>query len=254
VNAVITIKEIAAQRPHLKDALGLYEKVTEFNRLIGEMSASALPSPGDICYPPSSIDPLIESFSSVVDVPMDILAPLKEAMRLGQVDISSLPFNETPAFSLPYHEDELAGFLFLIGRPFFLRLGSSLNISSLFWEEGRCPVCNAAPSLSFLRQEEGKVLSCSYCSSRGTWHRIGCPHCQNRDARELEIIEVEQEKGFRIDLCNECKSYLKTMDEGLLSEYTPELLDIISLPLDILAQDRGYKRRSPNPIGMTKMI
>ncbi len=249
---MFAIKEIAERRPHLKDALRLYEKVTEFDRLMGKMNAVA-PSPGDICYPPSSIDLLIESFSSVFEVPLDILAPLKEAMKLGQVDLSRLPLNETPAFSLPYHEDELTGLLFLISRPYFLRLRGSLNGHDVFWEEGRCPVCHAAPSLSFLRREEGKALSCSYCSSRGAWHRVGCPHCQNRDARKLEIIEVEQEKGFRIDLCNECKSYLKTADEGLLSEYTADLLDIMSLPLDILAQDRGYKRRSPNPIGMTRI-
>lgn len=249
---MMTIEEITEQRPYLKDALRLYGKVAEFNRLIGEMNAAAL-SAGDVSYPPGSIDPLFESFSSIFDVPMDILAPLKEAMKLGQVDLSRLPFNETPAFSLPYHEDELTGLLFLISRPFFLLLGNSLNVSAVFWEEGRCPVCNAVPSLAFIKEEEGKTLSCSYCSSRGTWHRIGCPHCQSRDAKKLEIIEVEQEKGFRIDLCNECKSYLKTMDEGLLGEYTPELLDIISLPLDILAQGRGYKRRSPNPIGMIKM-
>jgi len=249
---MITIEELAEQRPHLKDALGLYAKVTEFTRLTGKTNISA-PSPGDICYPPVSVEPLFESFSSSFDVPMDILAPLKEAMKLGQVDLTRLPLNETPAFSLPYHEDELANLLFLISRPFFLSLGSPLNVSSLFWEEGRCPVCNAVPSLSFNRQEEGKTLFCSYCSSRGTWHRIGCPGCRNRDARKLELIEVEQEKGFRIDLCNECRGYIKTMDERLLSEYTPELLDIISLPLDILAQGRGYKRRSPNPIGIIKM-
>lgn len=247
-----TLEEIAGKKPYLKDALGLYQKVTEFNRAIESMNLAAL-SPGDISYPPSFVDPVIESFSSIFDVPIDILVPLAEAMRLGQLDLSRLPLNETPAFSLPYHQDELESLLFLISRPFFLRLGSLLAVSSVFWEEGRCPVCRAVPSLSFINQEEGRTISCSYCSSRGKWHRIGCPHCQNRDARKLEILQVEQEKGFRIDLCNECKSYIKTMDESLLSEYPAELLDIISLPLDILAQGRGYKRLSPNAIGMRKM-
>ena len=249
---MITIEKIADQRPHLKDALRLYEKVTEFNRLTEEVNTAAL-SPGDISYSPGAIDPLFESFSSIIDVPVDILAPLKEAMKLGQVDLTRLPLNETPAFSLPYHEDELAGLLFLISRPFFLRLSSSLKASSLFWEEGRCPVCHSVPSVAFIKQDEGKTLYCSYCSNSGKWHRIGCPHCQNRDARKVELLEVEQERGFRIELCNECKSYSKTMNESLLSEYTPELLDVMSLPLDILAQGRGYKRLSPNPIGMIKM-
>ncbi len=247
---MITTTEIAEQRPHLKDTLRLFDKVTEFNRL--NMNAIAL-NAGDVSYPPDSLDPLFESFSSLFDVPGDILAPLKEAMRLGQTDLSRLPLGETPAFSLPYHEDELTSLLFLISRPFFLLLGGSSNASAAFWEEGRCPACYSSPALSFMKQEEGKMLYCSYCSRSGTWHRIGCPHCQNRDARKLEILEVEQEKGFRIDLCNECKSYRKTADHALLSEYTADLLDIVSLPLDILAQARGYKRLSPNPVGMIKM-
>jgi FdhE protein len=245
-----TLEEIAQTVPHLKDVLGLYRKVTEFNQLMGKLDTL---SPVDTAYPPSSIDPVFGSFSSIFDVPMGILAPLHEAMKLNQVDLSRLPLNDIPAFSLPYHEDELSALLFLIGRPFFLRLGSLLDVPLLLWEEGRCPVCHASPALSFLRQEEGKVLACSYCSTRGLWHRIGCPHCKNRDARKLEIIEVEQEKGFRIDLCKECKSYMKTMNEGLSGEHTPDLLDMISLPLDILAQGRGYQRRSPNPIGMTRI-
>jgi FdhE protein len=250
---MITINEIAEKRPHLKDVLRLYEKVVEFDRKIEDLHIPS-PLPGDIAYPSSFIDPVLETFSSVFDVPAGILAPLGEAMKLGQVDISRLPLNDTPAFSLPYHESDLQNVLFIVSRPFFRRFGTPSEVPALFWEEGRCPVCHAVPSLAFLTPEEGRTLSCSYCSTRGKWHRIGCPHCENRDARKLEIIEIEQEKGFRIDICNECKSYLKTTGAGLLKEYSADLLDIISLPLDILAQNRGYKRRSPNSLGMTEMI
>jgi formate dehydrogenase maturation protein FdhE len=30
-------------------------------------------------------------------------------------------------------------------------------------------------------------------------------------------------------------------------------LDILSLPLDIVVQEKGYKRLSPNPVGMMRM-
>ena len=246
---MVTLEEIAAERPHLKDTLRLYEKVMEFVRLTPDLAVS----PGAVSYPPGSIDMIFKSFSSVFDMPEDILDPLKEAMKLGQIDLTRLPFNEIPAFSLPYHEDELSAILFLISKPFFLRLRASYDASSVFWESGRCPVCKSVPSLSFIRQDEGRTLYCSYCETHGKWHRIGCPNCETRDAEELEIIETEEEKGFRIDLCNGCRSYIKTINYALLSDYTPGLLDIMSLPLDILAQDRAYKRLSPNPVGMRKM-
>lgn len=250
---MITIEEIIGKRPHLSDALRMYEKVVEFKRLTADLNKDPV-SFGDTAYPSELINPIFESFSFIFDVPEDMLAPLKEAMKLGQIDFTRLPLNETPAFSLPYHEDELAGILFIISKPYFLRVKKSYDTSHISWEEGRCPVCNSIPSLAFIKMDEGKTLYCSFCENRGHWHRIGCPNCQNRDTHKLDIIEIEEEKGFRIDLCNECKSYIKTVDESLLNDYTPELLDMISLPLDIIAQGKGYKRHSPNPVGMTKMV
>lgn len=250
---MVTIQEIVDKRPYLKDTLRLYEKIDEFKRSTVHLNKNLI-SLGDIAYPQDLIESVFGRFSAEFDIPGDILAPLKEAMRLGQIDLTRLPMNEIPSFSLPYHADELAGILFIISKPYFLWLGKSYDISSKFWEEGRCPVCNSIPSLSFIKKDEGRTLYCSFCESRGPWHRIGCPGCQNRDAIKLDIIEIEEEKGLRIDLCNKCKSYVKTGSDNLLDDYTPELLDIISLPLDILAQERGYKRHSPNPIGMINMV
>lgn len=82
---------------------------------------------------------------------------------------------------------------------------------------------------------------------------MACPICMNKDTNKLDILIIDNEEGFRIDLCNECKSYIKTFERILLNDHTPELLDIMSLPLDIIAQEKGYKRLSPNPIGMIKI-
>jgi FdhE protein len=245
----MSIREISDSKPYLRDVLSLYEKVAEFRRLTEDF---AVP-PGAVSYPAGSIDSIFKSFSSVFDMPEDILEPLKEAMKLGQVDLTRIPLNEVPAFSLPYHEDELSTILFLISKPYFLRLRGPGDFGETFWDKGRCGVCGSVPSLSFLKQDDGRILSCSYCESRGKWFRIGCPQCLNRDGQKIEIIETDEEKGFRIDLCNACKSYVKTIRHHLLDNYGPDLLDIMSLPLDILAQERAYRRLSPNPVGMRKI-
>ena len=244
------IEEIAESRPHLREALGLFKKMETFERLVRHIN---LFEAGATSYRPESVDAIFESFTSAFDIPEDFLAPLKEAMKLRRIDFTRLPMNETPAFSLPFHEDELATVLFMIGKPFFVSLRNSFKTDSAFWLEGRCPVCNARPSLAFIRQDGGRSLFCSYCGFSGPWHRIGCPNCRNRDPRGLDINEIEEEKGYRIDLCNECRSYVKTVNAHLLESYSPELIDIISIPLDIVAQAKGYRRHSPNPIGMTTM-
>ncbi len=53
-----------------------------------------------------------------------------------------------------------------------------------------------------------------------------------------------------MDTCDLCGSYTKTVDGALISRFSPEIADLISLPLDIIVQEKGYVRRSPNPIGM----
>lgn len=59
--------------------------------------------------------------------------------------------------------------------------------------------------------------------------------------------------NLRIDICDACNSYLKTVEFRILHDLNPEVADLISLPLDIIAQDKGYRRLSPNPIGMIRM-
>ncbi len=246
---MMTIDEIADKRPHLSDALRLYGKVQAFERSVLDLNLRIAAE--DVSYPHESVETILKSFSSVFEIPEDSLSPLKEALALGQIDLTRLPLNEYAGLSLSQRQDELSGVLFLISKPFFIRLRSAMAEDYFpFWEEGRCPVCNAVPSLSFIQQDEARKLHCSYCGYTGPWHRIGCPNCQNRDSVKLEIIEAEGEKGFRIDLCNECKSYTKTARNYLLADYTPDLIDIVSIPLDIIAQGKGYRRHSPNPIGM----
>lgn len=252
---MITFQEIVDKKPHLRDALGVYEKVLAFQQSASELIGNASFDHENVAYPAGIVDPLFDVFKSIFGIPEDVLDQFKEMMKLGRIDFTRLPLNEIPSFSLPFHEDEAATLLFLLSKPYFLWLGDSTKVdASSLWPEGKCPLCNSSPSMSSIKTEEGKTLYCSFCEIRGHWHRIGCPHCQNKDGNKLDIITAEEEKGFSAVLCNECKSYTKAADGDFLNDYSPELLDIISLPLDVIAQEKGYRRLSPNPIGLTRMV
>jgi FdhE protein len=159
-----------------------------------------------------------------------------------------------PSFSLPYHEDELTMILFLVSKPYFLKLKGLFDVDNIFWQEGRCPICNSMPSMASIDTDGKKHLYCSFCDNTGYYKRIGCPICLNDDTSRINIITAEGEDGFRIDTCDACNSYLKTLEIGLLNNFTPDIADLISLPLDIIAQGKGYKRNSPNPLGMMKTV
>ncbi len=253
------IEDIIQKRPYLRETLLLYKRIKEFNNAVAVSFKGSIHK-GDISYPPDIVNELFDLFSSIFDVPSEGLEPLREAMRLGQIDLTRLPHNEISGFLLPYHEDELWSILFIIGRPFFLDMKRLVDLEGLFWEGGRCPLCSARPVISSILEDGRRRLYCSYCGTTGFSRRLDCPVCGNFEIRKDNIITIEGEEDFRIEVCDECGSYIKTVKEKVLDEFSTvgdsppaDLVDLITLPLDIIAQGRGYRRNAPNPLGMLRM-
>jgi FdhE protein len=116
------------------------------------------------------------------------------------------------------------------------------------WLKGYCPMCGSLPSLSLLKEEVGKrYLLCSFCGYQWRVERIFCPFCNNKDQESLHYFCGEGEETHRIDLCDKCHQYIKTIDTRNLQESDPVLEDLSTLHLDLLASQKGYKRPVPNP-------
>jgi FdhE protein len=246
-----TIEDIIRKKPHLTDPFRFYERAVKFTKSVRELHLPTLPEMNS--YPRESIDRIFEIFSVAFELPEGNLSPLKRAMELGEIDFTRLPLSETPAFSLPYPEDDLTMLLFLISKPYFLGLRDACRLGNRIWEEGRCPVCNAQPSLSWVGEDGRRQIFCSFCATAGYYDRMGCVICQNNDGPKQNVFLFEGEEEFRVNTCDACKSYVKTIEAGLLSRTGCEVADLMSLPLDIVVQEKGFQRRSPNPIGMTRI-
>ena len=245
------IEELIAKKQHLEDPLRFYAKSLKF---ADGVRALGMPSrPGLNAYPPMFIGRIVDCFLSVFDLPEGVMSPLKQALELGEIDFMRLPLLEVPAFSLPYAEDDLTMLLFLLSRPYFSGMRDGLSYDDRLWEEGRCPVCNARPALSSISPDGRQQLYCSFCGAKGQYDAIGCHVCHNQAPARLDTIVFENEAEFRVRACNACRSYVKIADRELLDRITPDLADLISLPLDIVVQEKGYKRPSPNAIGMVRM-
>jgi len=57
---------------------------------------------------------------------------------------------------------------------------------------------------------------------------------------------MQRWKICRIDLCDKCHQYIKSIDSWTLEELDPALEDLATLHLDILAAQKGYKRPVPS--------
>lgn len=122
------------------------------------------------------------------------------------------------------------------------------EVDSEAWLKGYCPICGSPPSLSLLKEETGKrYLLCSYCGYQWRIDRLFCPFCNSKDQESLHYLFAEGEEAYRIDLCDKCHQYIKTIDYRNLAESDPVLEDLATLHLDILASQKGYKRPVPNP-------
>ncbi len=140
--------------------------------------------------------------------------------------------------------------LFLIGNSVkpFVEAGAeqlSKEIESENWLKGICPICGSLPFLSLLRGEAGKrSLLCSFCGTVWETERLLCPFCNNRKQERLHYLYTE-EGACRIDLCEECHQYIKTVDLRKTELPDPSLEDLVTLHLDMVARERGYQRPAP---------
>jgi FdhE protein len=118
------------------------------------------------------------------------------------------------------------------------------------WLKGSCPVCGNFPAMERLRREDGKrILWCGFCGTQWHYKRIMCPFCGNENHNSLRYFFTEgdsslAENPFRVDVCDKCKKYIKTIDERKMPEN--EIIDfplenINTLYLDLLAQKEGYE-------------
>ena len=123
-------------------------------------------------------------------------------------------------------------------------LASVIVEHNLAWRKGMCPACGAPPLLSEYDDSEGaRHLRCASCGTRWLFFRLQCPHCGTDKSRLLGHLTVEGDKLHRVDTCDNCHRYLKSLTafDPTPSEWLP-LEDLATMTLDAAAQQQGYSR------------
>lgn len=110
------------------------------------------------------------------------------------------------------------------------------------WTKGYCPICGSHPGLSIFEGEGERFLFCSFCWHKWASNRIFCPFCDNTDAKTLNYFFSEDEKEYRVDLCDKCKKYIKTIDSRKTERIIyPPIEQVATLHLDIKAKEMKYE-------------
>ena len=115
-----------------------------------------------------------------------------------------------------------------------------------------CPLGDARPLVGVLRPEgEGgkRYLLCSFCSQEWEFRRILCPTCGEEAEGKLPVYVAEQLPHMRMEACDTCRFYLRTVDLTKDGRAVPLVDDLAAIPLTLWAHEKGYSRLQPNLLG-----
>jgi FdhE protein len=93
-----------------------------------------------------------------------------------------------------------------------------------------------------LDSEAGKrYLQCCLCRTDWVFGRVECPFCGNNDQEFLRYFHDEKDTIYRVDVCDTCKAYIKTIDmRNAHRDVVVALEYLATLELDIVARREGF--------------
>ena len=115
-----------------------------------------------------------------------------------------------------------------------------------------CPVCGSRPLLGVLRPEgDGgkRFLVCSFCGEEWEFRRILCPTCGEEAEDKLPVYVADDTPHMRVEACDTCKFYLRTIDLTKDGRAVPLVDDLAAIPHSLWAHEQGYLRLQPNLLG-----
>jgi formate dehydrogenase maturation protein FdhE len=148
---------------------------------------------------------------------------------------------------------DLDEFIFLIHNVFkplmvFLRKSSGFKLESdEDWLENHCPFCGYLPGMGKIvgSKDNQRILSCALCENEWKFVRVTCTFCGNSEQKEQGYFEFTENPVYRVYYCNQCKSYIKSINLPKSMEdggFDLHVEDILTTYLDSSMLGKGYFR------------
>ena len=250
-------EQLAAQHSFVADILGFYVHVARFQQGLYERVSRPSVNKNSMSKSASmELPELLTSFPSFLSL-VEEEAPLRLAeigREMGGQSSASWSDLLTQCWSNinpPEDPAEFVALAFLQPYAEFIRSHAQLQLGG--YNHMLCPFCNRNASLGILRQQgDGarRNLLCGFCLSEWEFRRIVCPGCGQEDQAKLPVYIAEQFPHMRVEACDACKIYIKSIDLTKNGLANPLVDELASIPLDLWAQERGYAKLRPNLLGM----
>ena len=251
---------LAAQHAFVREILSFYVQIAQFQEKLYrdlethpsplDISSSTLPSPDEI---PTLLSGFAPFLSVVKQAGPAALRSLAEELQGKGTETCAELLNSVWA-SLDGSSSSPAQVLaraFLQPYAEFLRTKAAPQCKG--YNYPLCPFCSRKPVAGVLRQQgdgAARSLICGFCLAEWEFRRIICPACGEEDNRKLPVYIAEQFDYVRVDCCDTCRTYLKTVDLTKNGLAEPLVDEIASAPLDLWARDHSYAKLQPNLLGL----
>ncbi len=137
--------------------------------------------------------------------------------------------------------------------PYAEYLADHTKFRALAYATPTCPLCERRPQVGVLRREgDGgkRSLICSLCAWEWDFRRIVCPACGEEDPHKLPVYTASEFEHVRIEACDRCKHYIKTVDLTKNGLAIPVVDELATTPLNLWAQEKGYIKLELNLLGL----
>jgi FdhE protein len=251
-------EELAERNPWAGEVLGFYRRILAFQKEIyenGERSKGPDLTAATDLRTSINLDRATDSFSGLLTIvqahgPAKLVEDAGRLRNLSQPQVRHL-LEQFLASADPPPDSE-SFFARIVLQPEAERLAQVREPQAEGVAGNRCPYCDSRPQLAVIRPEgDGgkRFLLCSRCQSEWEFRRILCPVCGEENHEKLPRYSAEGILAVRVEACDTCKSYLKSVDLTVDGLAVPVVDDVATAPLDLWAVEHDYRKIEPNIMG-----
>jgi formate dehydrogenase accessory protein FdhE len=257
-------EKLIAEKSSASELLSFYKRIASFQKsLLVQISDTAFERPD------------AQQFGSVRDVlDLTLLLPhfrnflslieqnAPNALAAAAREIAALPSDSWIALLTAYWENggrfdqQIGAFAQFFPRaflePYAANVAGRTAVPPVLATPRVCPLCGGRPLFGVLRLEgDGgkRCMVCSFCGYEWEFRRILCPTCGEEEEKKLPVYVAEQFPHVRVEPCDTCKFFVRTIDLTKDGHAVPVVDDLAAIPLTLWAHELGYSRLQPNLLG-----
>ena len=256
--------KLIAEKSSASQLLSFYRRIASFQKSFLAQIAGV-----------SSQEPEVQPFGSLRDaLDLTLLLPhfrnflslveqnAPNALAAAAREIAAMPSDSWVALLTSYWEvggrldQQIGAFAQFFPRaflqPYAALVAGGTAVPPLLGTTRTCPLCEGRPVIGVMRVEgDGgkRFMVCSFCGYEWEFRRILCPTCGEVDEKKLPVYVAEQFPHVRVEVCDTCKFFVRTIDLTKDGHAVPVVDDLAAIPLTLWAHEHGYRRLQSNLLG-----